>query len=537
MTELRLATLEERVLVLMPSTRDAERSAQLLNENNLFCTVCAGLSELCTELRAGAAALLLTDEIISGDRDRQLAAALRDQRAWSALPVLVLAREGAPQRAASGALDAYRSVVLVERPVRTRSLISVIDSALRARRDQYEIRDAILERERQSLELLAQDERLRTADRLKDEFLATLAHELRNPLAPIRTGLNLLSDSSDPELTRKTLGMMQRQVGHMVRLIDDLLDVSRITRGKLELRRERITLASVLDAAIEGSLPNLQRGQHTLRTDLTDEPLSLDADHTRVAQVISNLLNNSSKYTPNGGIIELSAQREGDFVRIAVRDNGVGIPSDRLEDVFQMFSQVNRALEHSQGGLGIGLALVRKLVEMHAGTVTAESPGPDLGSTFTIRLPLAASAAAPRERLSVPAAMPGAGRILVVDDNDDAAELLALSLQQAGYETATAHDGSTAIEAAVALKPHVVILDIGLPDINGYQVAEQLRKDPSLSHTALVALTGWGTPEDQRRALAAGFDVHLTKPVAAGDLREAMGRATGLRSRCSARGL
>jgi signal transduction histidine kinase/CheY-like chemotaxis protein len=531
----RPASLEERVLVLMPSARDVTRTVQLLEEASLTCAACAGLPALCRELRAGAGAVLLTDEITSADTDGQLEAALREQPAWSALPILVLAREGAWERVSSGALDAYRSMVIVERPVRTRSLVSVVRSALRARRNQYQIREAIREREQQALELLAQDEKLRTADRLKDEFLATLAHELRNPLAPIRTGLHLLADSSDPELSRKTVNVMQRQVSHMVRLIDDLLDVSRITTGKLELKCERIELTSVVEAAIEASLPNLQQGRHTLHTALTDERLFLDADHTRIAQVISNLLNNAGKYTPGGGTIELSARREHGYATIEVRDKGLGIPKERLEDIFQMFSQVNRALERSQGGLGIGLALVRKLVEMHGGTVDAYSAGPDQGSTFTVRLPLAEGAPRVLERgAPLAAPRPGENRVLVVDDNDDAAALLALSLEQAGYQTMTARDGPTAIEAARALAPQIVILDIGLPGMNGYELATQFRNDPRLAEAALIALTGWGTPEDRRKALAAGFDVHLTKPIGAGDLREAMEHALSLRGRSPA---
>jgi signal transduction histidine kinase/CheY-like chemotaxis protein len=378
-------------------------------------------------------------------------------------------------------------------------------------------------------ELAAQAEQLRMADRRKDEFLATLAHELRNPLAPIRTGLSLLTDSTDLGVTRRTLGVMQRQVGHMVRLIDDLLDVSRITMGKLQLKRERIAVASAVEAAIEGSQPNLQRGHHKLRLDIAEEQLFLDADHTRIAQVIRNLLNNSSKYTANEGVIELSVRREGEHVRIAVGDNGAGIPEGHLDDIFQMFGQVNRALDRSHGGLGIGLALVRRLVEMHGGTVEAQSKGPGQGSTFTVRLPLADPPAEILRRVSCTAHDNTSKRVLVVDDNDDAAELLALMLQQDGYRTAIAHDGPEAIDAARTLAPDIVILDIGLPGISGYEVAEHLRADASFSGTSLIALTGWGTPEDMRKALNAGFDVHLTKPVTAGDLHDALGRASRIR--------
>jgi CheY-like chemotaxis protein len=390
---------------------------------------------------------------------------------------------------------------------------------------------------RRARTVLAGAEQLRMADRRKDEFLATLAHELRNPLAPISTGLSLLSDTTDPEMSRKTLGVMQRQVRHMVRLIDDLLDVSRITMGKLELKRERIAVGSAVEAAIEGSLPNLQRARHNLLLDVSDEPLFLDADHTRIAQVISNLLNNASKYTANGGRIELSVRRDGDHVVVAVTDNGVGIPEKRIADIFQMFGQVNRALDRSHEGLGIGLALVRTLVGMHGGTVDAYSAGPDRGSTFTVRLPLAE---VPRMAFSQTAAAAvskhGDKRVLVVDDNDDAVELLAVMLEQVGYETVVAHDGAEALDAAHTVTPDIVILDIGLPGMSGYEVAARMRADAKLSATALIALTGWGSPDDRRRALAAGFDVHLTKPVTAEDLHDALGRAALLRQRGVAAG-
>jgi len=385
-------------------------------------------------------------------------------------------------------------------------------------------------------ELASQAEQLRAADRLKDQFLATLAHELRNPLAPIRTGLSLVCDSPDPEVSHKALSIMQRQVGHMVRLIDDLLDVARIKQGKLELKLDRIPLASAIEAAIEASLPAVQRADHTLRTQLTEEALFVDADQTRLAQIISNLLNNASKYTPNGGEIELSVRREGDSVAISVHDNGLGVPSDCLDDVFQMFNQVDQSLHRAQGGLGIGLALVRTLVEMHGGRVEVESAGLNRGSTFTVRLPLAPSEPAARSPFSerAPAAVQH-DRILVVDDNTDAADLLALMLVQAGYETTAVVDGPTAIEAAQRLMPQIVILDIGLPGMSGYEVAERLRDDPRLSGTSLIALTGWGTPEDKRKAFAAGFDVHLTKPVAAEDLHAALGRAAAIRQHGRAR--
>jgi CheY-like chemotaxis protein/two-component sensor histidine kinase len=311
----------------------------------------------------------------------------------------------------------------------------------------------------------------------------------------------------------------------MVRLIDDLLDISRITTGKLELKIERFAVQTAIDAAIEASAPGLTRGRHNLKTEVAEELLYLDADQTRIAQIVSNLLNNASKYTPSGGNIELSVRLEGDEVVIRVRDDGMGIPPDRLGDIFEMFGQVHQALDRSHGGLGIGLALVRRLVEMHRGRVEAHSAGPGKGSTFTVRLPIVNRRSAVGPQVIPERVQPetGAKRVLVVDDNEDAAELLGFMLEQEGFEAVIVKDGPAALETAGAVSPNVVILDIGLPGMNGYEVAMRLRQDKRLSDVAIIALSGFGSPEDKRRALDAGFDLHLTKPVFAEDLRQALG--------------
>ena len=646
--------LGERVLVMMPTARDAERTAALLAEAHVATSVCADVDQLCREVRAGAGAALLTDETLASDGGGQLSEALRDQPTWSALPILVLARESW-NRTGQRLSDALSSLVIVERPVRTRTLVGVVSSALRDRRHQYQIRDALFVRETQAAQLRAQEEKLRfalaagglgswdlnletlemdcsdickatfgrsrlvpftyaqllecihpldqervrfemersiredteydieyrvnwpngelhwvmvrgratydhagrpqrmagvsldvterkrmhealqqsestlarqaealkRADRRKDEFLATLAHELRNPLAPVRTGMDLLASHIREGSTRQTLGVMQRQIGHMVRLIDDLLDVSRITSGKMQINRARVALGVIIEAAVEASRPLIERKGQTLRVLAPDTGLVLDADLTRIAQVIGNLLNNASNYTPSGGLIELEARADAGHVVIEVRDNGSGIPEDRLTDVFEMFSQVAGPLERSQGGLGIGLALVRRLVEMHGGTSSASSPGIGKGSTFTIRLPLAEAgpAVVPAPESDHASERAAAQRVLIVDDNEDAAEMLALLLQHAGYSTQTAYDSRAALAAVDAWSPNVVILDIGLPDINGYDVARELRQSARFAGLALIALTGWGTQDDKQKAMAAGFDVHLTKPVDASALK------------------
>jgi signal transduction histidine kinase/ActR/RegA family two-component response regulator len=525
-----------RVVVLLPTAADAERTAVVLAEARVETTFCADLSEVCRELRRGADAILLTDDAIFGDGCGRLAEAVREQPAWSSVPIVVLAREGAVLHVQQAAGEAVRGLTVLERPVHVHTLVSMIQASLRARRHQYQIRDAILLRDQQAAALQAQEERLRRLDRKKDEFLATLAHELRNPLAPIRTGVDILSAGPSAEVTERTLGVIRRQVGHMVRLIDDLLDVSRITRGKLELKRARVRLGDVVSAAIEASRPFIDHGQHRLDVSVEDESLCLDADLTRVAQIVSNLLNNASKYTPPGGLIELSARREGANIGIRVRDNGMGIPPEQLEHVFEMFSQVSRTLDSVQSGLGIGLALVRTLAEMHGGSVTATSPGPGCGSTFRVSLPLAAEledeppAPAPK-----PNEAPPGRRVLVVDDNDDAADLLALMLEQRGYVTSVAYKGTAALDAVRASTPQVVILDIGLPDMSGYDVARALRRSAELGSTpVLIALTGWGTRDDRQRAMDAGFDLHLTKPVDLEMLDAALARVDALVRRRSA---
>ena len=359
---------------------------------------------------------------------------------------------------------------------------------------------------------------MKNADRRKDEFLATLAHELRNPLAPIRTGLQTLNLSRDLALALETRKMMDRQLSHMVRLIDDLLDVSRITSDKLILRKERVLLQTLADTAVEASRPAIEAARHALKLALPEEPIWLAADPTRLAQVISNLLTNAAKYTPEGGSIELVAEREGGEAVIRVTDTGLGIPPEMLGEVFEMFTQVNRSLDRSQGGLGIGLALVKRLVALHGGTITASSPGLGKGSTFAVRLPLIEAATAgtqPRTTDDATSAEPriSGHRVLIVDDNVDGAESLAKLLQICGHETRTAHSGPEALNAAVPFRPEVVFLDIGLPGMNGYEVAKRLRGEPSLRGTVLVALTGWGSEDNKRQSGEAGFDFHLTKPA------------------------
>jgi len=356
---------------------------------------------------------------------------------------------------------------------------------------------------------------LSDADRRKDEFLATLAHELRNPLAPIRNGLQLMKMTGvQSAALEQARSMMERQLTQMVRLIDDLMDVSRISRGNIELRKEHVPFTAVVGSAVEASRPLIERMGHELTVTFPQQPLVVDADMTRLAQVFQNLLNNAAKYSDPGGYIQLNVERQGSDVVVTVKDTGIGIAADQLPRIFEMFTQGDRSLEMSQGGLGIGLTLVKRLVEMHGGRVEAGSEGPGKGSEFVVRLPIVVEASKPQE--SGGAAEHGvrsSHRILVVDDNRDGADSLAAMLKLMGNDTRTAYDGQEGVDAAGEFRPDVIVLDIGLPKLNGYEACRRIREQPGGKGVVLIAITGWGQDEDRRRSRVAGFDHHMVKPV------------------------
>lgn len=365
------------------------------------------------------------------------------------------------------------------------------------------------------------EEELRNADRRKDEFLATLAHELRNPLAPIRNGLQVIRMAGASGTIEQARAMMERQLGQMVRLVDDLLDVSRVTTGKLTLSTARLELRAVIDAALETTRPVVEQAGHELVVTVPDEPIVVDGDLTRLAQVVSNLLTNSAKYTHRGGHVRLLVGRENGTAVVAVRDDGVGIPPAMLDRVFEMFVQVDRTLEKTTGGLGIGLSLVKGLVEMHGGTIAARSEGEGKGSEFVVRLPVASATPARSDRSDTTGeevVPPGPRRILVVDDNADAADSLGQLLELLGNEVRTAYDGEAGVAAAGVFRPAVVLCDIGMPKLNGYDAARRIRAEPWGTNMVLVALTGWGQDDDRKRTADAGFDHHLVKPVDAAAL-------------------
>ena len=362
-------------------------------------------------------------------------------------------------------------------------------------------------------------ERLRQADQRKDEFLATLAHELRNPLAPLLNALNIRRLAT-PEATGPLQDLMERQLALLVRLIDDLLDIARITRGKLELRKSTTTLQDVLGSAIETAMPLVEQGGHQLHVQMPEEPVPMHADSMRLSQVFANLLNNAAKYSDSGGSIELIAAADDRAIQVRVRDRGIGLTPEQASDIFELFSQADTAVERARGGLGIGLTLVRRLAEMHGGDVTVRSDGLGRGSEFLVRLPrdpLPASAAAPTERLPAIAAptrnsSAARHRALIVDDNRDAADTLAMMLELLGMEVHCLYEPAGFEACFDAFAPNVVFLDVGMPGRSGYDVAQALRATPHGSGILLVAVTGWGQPEDRRRTQAAGFDHHLVKP-------------------------
>ena len=377
-----------------------------------------------------------------------------------------------------------------------------------------------------NLRVLATD--LAETDRRKNEFLATLAHELRNPLAPMSNMLEVLKRADgDGAVLQRAHETIERQLGQMVRLVDDLLDLNRITHDRLELRRSEVELSSVIQQAVEVARPLIDAAGHELTIDLPDEPVYLNADRTRLAQVFGNLLNNSSKYTKAPGAILLSAKRIDDEVVVKVKDNGAGIPADKLESIFDMFMQLDRTSERSQGGLGIGLTLVKRLVEMHGGSIESRSGGEGMGSEFVVRLPVLGSAAGSEEIGTwMPRVMPAQRRVLIVDDNRDSADSLAMLMQITNNEAYLAHDGEEAVAAVEKHRPEVVLLDIGLPKFDGHEVCRRVRKEPWGKDIVIIALTGWGQEDDRRKSQEAGFDGHLVKPVDYEKLLELLGSLT-----------
>jgi two-component system, sensor histidine kinase len=506
---------DERFLVLAPTGRDAPLTIALLKRAGVTCLACKTMDELCERLeREGAAGLLVGEEVLARRALGRLSACLNAQEAWSDIPVIVFTTKATsiePREPNPKALLALGNVSLLERPVRPITMLSAVNAALRARRRQYIGR----------AELLAQQE----AVRQRDQFLAMLGHELRNPLAAITLALRLEDGRQN--------GVMQRQVQHLTRLVDELLDVARVTSGKITLRSEVVDLVALARSCAATLAPALEAQQLALRVATSDGPVLVHGDPVRLEQVINNLLHNAAKYTPAGGGIELSVRSDEQGAVLEVQDSGVGISPDMIDRVFDLFAQAEGSLDRAKGGLGIGLTLVRNLIELHGGTISALSAGLDCGSTFRVRLPVASAAEdarlTPSEVRSIKMkAQPC--QVLIVEDNADSRELLAMLLERQGHEVYAAEDGLSGVELAIDKRPDILLVDIGLPGLDGYGVAQQVRK--ALGRDVyLIALTGYGQPEDRRRALDAGFDDHYTKPLdvsAIDQLFDKAGRAQGV---------
>jgi signal transduction histidine kinase len=451
-------------------------------------------------------ALALVDVQMPGLSGFDLAELMRGNERTRRVPIIFVTAGDADWQRRFRGYEAG-AVDFIHKPIEAdilRSKADVFFDLYRQRQQLAEQRDA----------LKVHSHALEEADRRKDEFLATLAHELRNPLAPLRHGLDILRKNPDSDNAVRIRDMMDRQLVHLVRLIDDLLDVSRVSQGKIELRKERIEAADVLRLAVESSRPLIDAAGHDLTVDQPAEPVWLDADLSRLAQAVGNLLNNAAKYTPHGGRIGLSLRSDATDAIITVSDNGLGIPAAMQSTIFHLFTQVRDHADNAQGGLGIGLALVKQLVDMHGGSVNVESAGDGQGSIFTIRTPLAAGATPARsvEQLA-PAADHHALKILVVDDIVEVAQTVGWMVEEMGHDYRLVHDGRQALAAAREYRPDVILLDIGLPGMDGYAVCRQLRQDDLFKDTLIVAQTGWGQLRDKAQASQAGFDHHLVKPV------------------------
>ncbi len=489
--------LEQRVLIHTPGGSNAARAAQVLSQEGLVPAICTTIEALDKELEAGAGAVLLSDAALTPGAVTRLQAALAEQPAWSALPLVVLVPDLARLHPPPPFLQPFLAlpkVMVLERPVTILALISTLRMALATRQRQYQVRD-----------LLAQ---LEEGVNRRDQFLAMLGHELRNPLSPIRSTLDLLALRAplSPELA-----LIDRQIRHLTHLVNDLLDVTRVMTGCITLHREPVALDSVIQEAQTQVAPLIQERRHRLRLDLPSTAPVVEGDAKRLIQVITNLLDNAAKYTPPGGAIALGLAVQPPWAVLTVSDTGQGIPPDLQVSVFEVFRQGPRSPARSEGGLGLGLTLVKHLVELHQGDISVHSPGFGQGSTFTVYLPLAMAEplAATEDAAPTPHL---ARRILIVEDDPTVCRSLTSLLQSRGHTVSIAADGQTALDQVRSLAPQVVLLDLGLPDMDGFEVARRLRVEhgPALQ---LVALSGYGSPQDLARGKAAGIDQHLLKPV------------------------
>jgi len=487
----------ERVLVLVRGSRDAELTQELLARAGFECMVCRGVDELCSAIVEGAGAALLAEEVLAPAVVERIATTLRHQPPWSDFPLILFG-------AVDGRTDLVRvlgNVTFLDRPVRARSMVAAVTGAIRSRRRQYEGRRAIESR---------------------DTFLAMLGHELRNPLGAIRLAMAMIDARTPAEARTKEHDIIDRQGKHLTRLVDDLLDVARITHGKVVLKTARLNLVDAVRDAFEAH--EARARTHGLKFSLrvAISKVCVDGDRQRLEQVFANLLTNAIKYTPRDGAIIVSVDEEGDDAVVRVDDSGVGISPEMLPRVFDVFAQANRSLDRTEGGIGLGLALVQSIVTLHHGRVEAHSAGAGRGSSFVVRFPRVAGEIAAAEPASSTAAANGAKRIVVVEDSSDIRELLVAILELAGHAVSSAEDGPRGLDAILTSTPDIAFVDLGLPGFDGFELARRARAQGSTAR--LVAVTGYGQYEDRQHAAAAGFDDHLTKPVVAEDLQRAMQR-------------
>ena len=500
--------LSAQVIVVTPNRADAEIAAGFLGERGIDSRHCPNLVELARVPYGQIGCIMLVEEALVQPELSELQHAIQVQPPWSDVPFVLVASEGTPLGSlVDTVFPLAGNITVLQRPLHPVSLVSAVNVALRSRQRQYQVRDLLALRDR--------------AVRQRDEFLAMLAHELRNPLAPIRNAAYLMGrmDVPDPNFER-CRSMIDKQARHITRLVDDLLDVSRLELGKVELRRQPVDLNECIASAVEACMAFTSSHRHTVRLSPAPEPVWVSADPVRLEQCIGNLIVNAAKFTPDGGSIVVEATRDHDQGLVAVTDTGMGIKPEMIDAIFDLFTQDGVELARTQGGLGIGLTLVKRLVELHGGTVRAESRGAGLGSRFEARLPLMVDAShmrPPRE----PAGTGQARRILIVEDGADTRESLAMLLSGWQHEVLVAANGPEGVQRALELNPDVAIIDIGLPGFDGYEVARRIR---GAARTAardmrLIALTGYGQASDRARAIEAGFDVHLLKPVDPASLR------------------
>jgi signal transduction histidine kinase/ActR/RegA family two-component response regulator len=504
----------DRILIVAPIGRDAELMCAQLHAAGLNCAACADVHQLCGDLAEGIGAIMLTEEALTHEGAAELMRALSRQPPWSEIPLIILTGALSFEAKAHSfdGLVRRTNVTLVDRPVRIKSLISAAQTALRARLRQYDIRDLM-----QQLE-----ERVHERDR----FLAVLGHELRNPLGAIL----LASQMTDPDglIDPEKAQLIERQSRHLTRLVNDLLDLSRVAAGKIVLKRQRVNLVEIVTQSVRTVLPAAQRQRVDLALRTPENRLIVEADPVRVDQIVTNILTNAIKYTPEGGHVTLDLSDDDGQATIRVTDDGVGVAPERIGGIFELFAQAENAIGRAQGGMGIGLALVRNLAELHDGSVAARSDGVGKGSEFVVRLPLAAY---DEQQGSAPVAAPKAReahvhvtrRIAIVEDNKDVRDLLRLKLSRLGHTVLDARDGLEGLRVVLSERPDLALVDLGLPGIDGFQLAKEVREQLG-DGVILVAVSGFGQPEDKRRAIEAGFDEHLTKPADVHDIENLLMR-------------